>query len=104
MKVSKRSVLAIICLMVTTMAEKNEEQQPTGAKAKDWYSEWVRSQENPYIMQRVRELGKKISKERGRVIDTEPKGWFKNFLLERVRGRLAVEAREARKGEPSTWN
>ena len=104
MKVSKRSVLAIICLLVTTMAEKNEEQQATGAKAKDWYSDWVRSQENPYIMQRVRELGKKISKERGRVIDTEPKGWFKKFLLERVRGRLAVEAREARKGEPSTWN
>ena len=104
MKVSERSVLAIICLMVTTMAEKNEEQQPTGAKAKDWYSEWVRSQENPYIMQRVRELGKKISKERGRVIDTEPKGWFKNFLLEWVRGRLAVEACEAQKGKPSTWN
>jgi hypothetical protein len=86
------------------MAEKNEEQQATGAKAKDLYSDWVRSQENPYIMQRVRELGKKISKERGRVIDTEPKGWFKNFLLERVRGRLTVEAPQARKGEPSTWN
>ena len=106
MKVSERSVLAIICLMITTMAGKTEEQPPTGAKAKDWYSEWVRSQENPYIQMRVRELGKKISKERGKVIDTEPRGWFKKFLLERVRGKLAVEAREARKGKPSTstWN
>jgi hypothetical protein len=105
MKVSRRSILAIICLLVSTMAEKNEQQQATGTKAKDWYSDWVRSQENPYIMQRVRELGKKISKVRGRVIDAEPKGWFKKFLLERVRGRLAVEACEAcKQGEPSTWN
>ena len=104
MKLSRRSILAIICLLASTMAEKNEEQQATDAKAKDWYSDWVRSQENPYIMQRVRELGKKISKERGGTIDYEPKGWFKEFLLERVRGRLAVEAREHREqGEPLTW-
>ena len=104
MKVSRRSILAVVCLLASTMAEKNEEQQATDTKAKDWYSDWVRSQENPYIMQRVRELGKKISKERGGTIDVEPKGWFKKFLLERVRGKLAAEAREARKqGEPSTW-
>ena len=102
MKVSERSVLAIICLMITTMAGKTEEQPPTGAKAKDWYSEWVRSQENPYIKMRVLELGKKISKQRGKVVDTDPRGWFKRFLLERVRGKLVVEAYEARKGELST--
>ena len=96
--------MAVVCLLASTMAEKNEEQQATGTKAKDWYSDWVRSQENPYIMQRVRELGKKISKARGGTIDVEPKGWFKKFLLERVRGRLAAEAREAHKQvEPSTW-
>ena len=106
MKVSERSVLAIICLTITTMVGKTEEQPPTGAKAKDWYLEWFRSQENPYIQMSVRELGKKISKERGKVIDTEPRGWFKKFLLERVRGKIALEAREARKGNlsTSTWN
>ena len=106
MKVSERSVLAIICLTITTMVGKTEEQPPTGAKAKDWYSEWVKSQENPYIQMRVLELGKKISQQRGKVIDTEPRGWFKQFLLERVRGKIALEAREARKGKPSTstWN
>ena len=41
------------------MAGNTEEQPPIGAKAKDWYSEWVRSQENPYIKMRVLELGKK---------------------------------------------
>ena len=50
-------------------------------------------------------LGRKISRERGGTVDNEPTGWFKQFLLERVRGRLAAEEREARKqGEPSTWN
>ena len=103
MKVSRRSILAIVCLVASTMAEKNEEQTET--KAKDWYSDWVRSQENPYIMKRVRELGKKISKARGGPIDYEPVGWFKKFLIERVRGRLFTEAREARKkGEPSAFN
>ena len=106
MKVSERSVLAIICLMITTMAGKTEEQPPTGAKAKDWYFEWVRSQENPYIQMRVLELGKKISQQRGKVSDTEPRGWFKQFLLERVLGKIALEARQARKGNlsTSTWN
>ena len=105
MKVSRRSILAVVCLVASTMAEKNEEQQATETKAKDWYSDWVRSQEDPYVMQRVRELGKKISKARGGNIDYEPTGWFKKFLLERVRGRLFTEAREARnKGEPSAFN
>ena len=105
MKVSERSVL-IICLTITTMVGKTEEQPPTGVKAKDWYSEWVKSQENPYIQMRVLELGKKISQQCGKVIDTEPRGWFKQFLLERVRGKIALEAREARKGNlsTSTWN
>ena len=89
--------MAVICLLASTMVEEDEEKQATDVKAKDWYTEWVRSQENPYIMQRIRELGKKISKERGGTIDTEPRGWFLEFLHECVRGQLAVEAREARK-------
>ena len=97
MQLIRRSILAVICLLASTMAEKNEEKQATDAKAKDWYSDCVRSQENPYIMQRIRELGKKISKERGGTINYEPRGWFLEFLHERVRGQLAVEAREARK-------
>jgi hypothetical protein len=101
MKVSNRSLLAIICL-ITTMAGNTAEQPPIGAQAKDWYTDWVRSQENPYIKMRVLELGKKISKQRGKVVDTDPRGWFKRFLLERVRGKLVVEAYEARKGELST--
>ena len=92
----------MICLLASTMAEKNEEKQATDAKAKDWYSDWVRSQENPYIMQRVRELGKKISKERGGTIDFEPKGWFKEFLLSQERCRLAVKLYREQ-GEHLTW-
>ena len=99
-KVSRRNILVIVCLVVSIMAEKNEQQTET--KAKDWYSDWVKSQENPYIMKRVRELGKKISKARGGTIDYEPKGWFKKFLIERVRGRLLTEARK--QGEPSAFN
>jgi hypothetical protein len=101
MKISNRSLLAIICL-ITNMAGNTVEQPPIGAQAKDWYTDWVRSQENPYIKMRVLELGKKISKQRGKVVDTDPRGWFKRFLLERVRGKLVVEAYEARKGELST--
>ena len=103
MKVSRRNILAIVCLLASTMAEKKEEQKE--AEAKDWYADWVKSQENPYIMKRVRELGKKISLARGGPIDHEPVGWFKKFLIQRVRGRLFTEALEARKGEPSpsTW-
>ena len=94
MKVIKRNILTIVCLAVTIMAVQSEEQPE---KAKDWYKDWIRSQENPYMMERVRELGKKISKERGGTVDFEPKGWFKDFLLERVRGKLRSEALEARK-------
>jgi hypothetical protein len=102
-KVIRRNILAIVCLVVSIMAEKNEQQTET--KAKGWYSDWVKSQENPYIMKRVRELGKKISKARGGPIDHEPVGWFKKFLIQRVRGRLFTEALEARKkGEPSAFN
>ena len=46
-------------------------------------------------MQRIKELDKKISLERGWVSDTPPRGWFLEFLHERVRGQLAVEARDA---------
>ena len=49
-----------------------------------------------HIMQRICELGKKISKEMSGTIDTEPRGWFLEFLHECVRGQLAVEARAAR--------
>ena len=95
--------------LATIMAEKNE-QEEVGAKPKGWYSDWVQSQETPYVMQRVRELGKslffntkdstqilgrKISKERGGTVDHELTGWFLRFLLERVRGRLGAEARAA---------
>ena len=58
MKVFKRSILAAIWFLATIMAEKNKEQQETDVKPKGWYSDWIRSQENPYVMQRVRELGK----------------------------------------------
>ena len=99
----KSNILAIVCLLVSTMAEKKEEQKEVVAL--DWYADWVKSQENPYIMKRVRELGKKISLARGGPIDHEPVGWFKKFLIQRVRGKIFTEALEARKGEPSpsTW-
>ena len=97
MKFNKKNIVTIVFLLALSMAEENEEKQGQDVKAKDWYTEWVRSQENPYIMQRIKELGKKISLERGWVSDTEPRGWFLEFLHERVRGQLAVEAREARK-------
>ena len=97
MKVSERSTLAII-LMITVMVGKTEEQSPTGvAKAQDWYGKWVKSQENPYIQKCVQELGKEISQQCGKVSDTEPRGWYKQFLLEHVLGKIALEAREARK-------
>ena len=98
MKVNERNQVAII-LMITAMVGQNEEQSPTGvAKAQDWYGKWVRSQENPYIKKRVLELGKKISQERGHVSETEPRGWYKEFLLKSVLGKIALESHQARKG------
>ena len=55
----KSNIVAIVCLLVSTMAERKEVQKE--AEAQDWYADWVKSQENPYIMQRVKELGKNIS-------------------------------------------
>ena len=99
----KSNIVAIVCLLVSTMAERKEVQKE--AEAQDWYADWVKSQENPYFIQRVKELGKKISLARGGPIDHEPVGWFKKFLIQRVRGKIFTEALEARKGEPSpsTW-
>ena len=45
------------------MAEENEKKEGNEVP-QSWYREWVRSQENPYIQQRIKELGKKISLER----------------------------------------
>ena len=98
MKVSERNTVAII-LMITVMVGQTEEQSPTGvAKAQDGYGKWVKSQENSYIKKRVLELGKKISQQRGKVSDMEPRGWYKQFLLERVLGKIALQSRQARKG------
>ena len=98
MKTSNNSLLVIIWC-ITNMAGNTVEQPPTGARAKDWYADWVQSQDNSYIKMRALELGKRISKERGRVVDMEPRGWFKSFLLEQIRGKLVVEAYVARRGE-----
>ena len=99
----KSNIVAIVCLLVSTMAERKEVQKE--AEAQDWYADWVKSQENPYFIQRVKELGKKISLARGGPIDHEPVGWFKKFLIQRVRGKIFTKALEAEKGEssPSTW-
>ena len=99
MKVSERNTVAIV-LMITAMVGQTEEQSPTGvAKAQDWYGKWVRSQENPYIKKRVLELGKEISQQRGYVSETEPRGWYKEFLLKSVLGKIALESHQARKGK-----
>ena len=95
MQLIRKNIVTIVFLLALSMAEENVEKQGKDVKAKSWYTEWVRSQENPYIMQRIKELGKKISLERGWVSDTPPRGWFLEFLHERVRGQLAVEARDA---------
>ena len=96
MKVNERNTVAII-LMITAMVGKTEEQSPLGvAKSpQDWYVKWLKSQENPYVKKRVLALGKKISLERGYVSETEPVGWFKDFLLERVLVRISEESRQA---------
>ena len=77
-------------LLAFSMAEENEKKE-----GKDVPQSWVQSQENPYIQQRIKELGKKISLERGWVSDTPPRGWFLKFLHERVVGQLVWEARAA---------
>ena len=98
---SKKSILAAVCcsvVVVTAIVGNNG-----GPKAKGWYTDLM-DEENPYIMGRVRALGRKISKDRGGPIDNNPTGWFLRFLHERVRGRIFAEALEARKkGETSTW-
>jgi hypothetical protein len=98
MKTSNNSLLVIIWF-IANMAGNSVEQPPTGARAEDWYAEWVQSQDNTYVKMRALELGKRISKERGRVVDREPRGWFKSFLLEQIRGKLVVDAYVARRGE-----
>jgi hypothetical protein len=99
----RSNIVTIVCLLVFTMADEKKLQKE--AEAQDWYADWVKSQENPYIMKHVRELGKKISLARGGPIDHEPVGWFKKFLIQRVRGKMFTKALEAQKGEssPSTW-
>ena len=98
MKTSNNSLLVIIWF-IANMAGNSVEQPPTGARAEDWYAEWVQSQDNTYVKMRALELGKRISGERGRVVDREPRGWFKEFLLEQIRGKLVVDAYVARRGE-----
>ena len=96
MKLNERNTVAVI-LMITVMVGKTEEQSPLGvAKSpQDWYVQWLKSQDNPYVKKRVLALGKKISLERGYVSQTEPVGWFKDFLLERVLVRISEESRQA---------
>ena len=108
MKLNDRNAVAVI-LMITVMVKQTEEQSPLGvAKSpQDWYAQWLKSQDNPYVKKRVLALGKKISLERGYVSQTEPVGWFKDFLLERVLARIREESRQAskaRKGNRSSFN
>ena len=108
MKLNERNTVAVI-LMITAMVGKTEEQSPLGvAKSpQDWYAQWLKSQDNPYVKKRVLALGKKISLERGYVSPTEPVGWFKDFLLERVLARISEESRQAsqaRKGNQRSFN
>ena len=44
----KSNIVTIVCLLVFTMAEEKEVQKE--AEAQDWYADWVKSQETPYIM------------------------------------------------------
>ena len=59
MKVCKSSILSVILIMSTILAEKNE-QEKVEVKPKDWYTEWVKTQDKPYMRTRVRELGKSL--------------------------------------------
>ena len=65
MKMNERNTVAVI-LMITVMVGKTEEQSQLGvAKSpQDWYVQWLKSQDNPYVKKRVLALGKKISLER----------------------------------------
>ena len=88
--------MIILSLLAVSIAEENEKKEKNEVP-QSWYREWVRSQENPYIQQRIKELGKKISLERGWVSNTPPRGWFLKFLHEQVVGQLVWEARAAYK-------
>ena len=92
-----RSNVITVCLLVFTIADGKKLQKEV--EPQDWYADFVKSQENPLIMRHVKELGKKISLARGGPIDHEPVGWFKKFLIQRVRGRMFTKALEAQKGE-----
>ena len=52
MKVCKRSIFSAILIMSTIFAEKNG-QEKVEVKPRDWYTEWVKSQEKPYVRTRV---------------------------------------------------
>ena len=52
MKVSKRNVFCVILVMSTIFAEKNG-QEKAEENPMDWYTEWIRSQEKPYVRTRV---------------------------------------------------
>ena len=88
--------MIILFLLAFSVADENEKKEKNEVP-QSWYREWVRSQENPYIQQRIKELGKKISLERGWVSNTPPRGWFLKFLHEQVVGQLVWEARAAYK-------
>ena len=98
-----RSNIITVCLLVFTIADGKKLQKEV--EPQDWYADFVKSQDHPLIMRHVKELGKKISLARGGPIDHEPVGWFKKFLIQRVRGKMFTKALEAQKGEssPSTW-
>jgi hypothetical protein len=92
MEFRKRNFVIILFLTISVAEEvektKNEVPQ-------SWYREWVRSQENPYIQERIKELGKQISIQRGWVSETPPRGWFLKFLHEQVVSQMVWEARSA---------
>ena len=92
-----RSNIITVCLLVFTIADEKKLQKEV--EPQDWYADFVKSQDHPLIMRHVKELGKKISLARGGPIDHEPVGWFKKFLIQRVRGRMFTKALEAQKGE-----
>ena len=85
----------MIILFLTISVAEEVEKTKKNEVPQSWYREWVRSQENPYIQQRIKELGKKISLERGWVSHTPPRGWFLKFLHKQVVGQLVWEARAA---------
>ena len=52
MKVCKRNIFSVILIMSTIFAEKNG-QEKVEENPMDWYTEWVKSQEKPYVRTRV---------------------------------------------------